>query len=45
MKLLLAWDDIKVNSKNIDNRTPLLFATEWQHKVVVKLLLAQVTSK
>jgi len=40
VKLLLAWDNIDLNSKDKFGATPLLLAAEYRSKAVVELLLA-----
>ena len=40
MKLLLACDNINVNLKDNEDRTPLMIAVESQHEDAVRLLLA-----
>jgi ankyrin repeat protein len=39
VKLLLAWDNIDLNSKDKFGATPLLLAVEYGSKVIVELLL------
>ena len=41
MKILVAWDDVEVNTTDSEGRSLLLQAVEEGHEAVVKLLVAR----